>query len=375
MTEPSEATGTTDREADDGDRAGRADDADAALVAAAVPAEPLRRWLADHVPHAGDGPLRVTKLAGGRSNLTFRLQDGRHDWVLRRPPLGPLLATAHDVGREARVQAALAATDVPVPRIVAACDDPDVIGAPFYVMGHLDGVVYADADCVGHLTAAHARAASDELVDVLARLHAVDPAAVGLADFGRPAGFLERQVRRWRTQWERSTDREVPVVEEVATRLARALPPEQPPAIVHGDYSFNNTIWFRDRPGRMQAVLDWEMSTLGDPLTDLGMLLTYWGPVGEVMWRDRPPQPHRAGPGFPDADTLVERYGATSGRSLDHLAFYRVLATYKLAVIAEGAAARLAASGPDGAARAARTRGTTDHLAAMALDQARAAGL
>lgn len=337
----------------------------------AVETEPLESWLAEHVPGAA-GPVRVEQLSGGASNLTFRVRDGANDWVLRRPPLGPVLATAHDVGREARVQAALAGTGVPVPRVVASCDDPAVIGAPFYLMERLDGVVYADAEAVAHLTDADARAASDELVDVLALLHAVDPAAVGLADFGRPAGFLDRQVRRWRTQWERSTDRSVPAVDDVAARLARAVPPELPPAIVHGDYSFNNTIWFRDRPGRMQAVLDWEMSTLGDPLTDVGMLLTYWGPVGEMMWRGRAPQPHRANAGFPDADTLAERYAAASGRALDHLAFYRVLATYKLAVITEGAAARLATTAPD---RVARARETADRLADAALDLARTAGL
>jgi aminoglycoside phosphotransferase (APT) family kinase protein len=335
------------------------------------PVEELESWLGAHVPGAA-GRVRVEQLSGGASNLTFRVRDEANDWVLRRPPLGPVLATAHDVGREARVQAALAGTGVPVPRIVARCDDADVIGAPFYLMEWLDGVVYANADAVGHLTEADARGASDDLVDVLARLHSVDPAAVGLADFGRPGGFLERQVRRWRTQWERSSQRTVPAIDEVATRLERAMPPEQPPAIVHGDYSFNNTMWFRDRPAQMQAALDWEMSTLGDPLTDLGMLLTYWGPVGKLMWRGRSPQPHRVNPGFPDGDTLAERYAAASGRPLDHLPFYLVLATYKLAVITEGAAARLAATDPD---RVPRARETTDRLADAALDLARAAGL
>jgi aminoglycoside phosphotransferase (APT) family kinase protein len=270
------------------------------------------------------------------------------------------------------VQAALAGTDVPVPRVVAHCDDPDVIGAPFYLMGRLDGVVYADADAVSHLTPADARAATDELVDVLARLHAVDPAAVGLADLGRPSGFLERQLRRWKTQWERSTRRDSPTIDEVAARLARALPTEQPPAIVHGDYSFNNTMWQQDRPARMQAVLDWEMSTLGDPLTDLGMLVTYWGPAGELLWRRRAPQPHRANPGFPGGDALVERYAAASGRPLDHLGFYRVLAAYKLAVITEGAAARFAATDPE---RAAGTERVTDQVATAALDLAADVGL
>jgi aminoglycoside phosphotransferase (APT) family kinase protein len=339
----------------------------------AVPTEPLAAWLSAHVPGAeatGAGaPVRVEHLSGGSSNLTFRVRCGAGDWVLRRPPLGPVLATAHDMSREARAQAALAGTDVPVPRIVATCDDPAVIGAPFYLMEHLDGVVYTDADAVAHLTEADARAAAGELVDVLARLHRVDPAAVGLADHGRPDGFLERQLRRWRTQWGRSTRRESPTVDEVGRRLSRALEglAAQPPAIVHGDYSFNNTMWQRDRPARMQAVLDWEMSTVGDPLTDLGMLLTYWGPVGDLLWRRRSAPAHRGSPGFPDGDALVERYAATSGRDLDHLGFYRTLAIYKLAVISEGAAARLSAGEPD---RAAGLVTTVDELAAAALDLA-----
>ena len=336
----------------------------------AVPTEPLAAWVSAHVPGAGAAtPLRVEHLSGGSSNLTFRVRCGPGDWVLRRPPLGPVLATAHDMGREARAQAALAGTDMPVARIVATCDDPAVIGAPFYLMEHLDGVVYTDADAVAPLTEPEARAAADELVDVLARLHRVDPVAVGLADHGRPDGFLERQLRRWRTQWERSTRRVSPAIDEVGRRLARALDglPVQAAAIVHGDYSFNNTMWRRDRPARMQAVLDWEMSTVGDPLTDLGMLLTYWGPIGDLLWRRRAAPAHRGNPGFPGGGALVERYGATSGRPLDGLGFYEALATYKLAVISEGAAARLSTAEPD---RAAGLVAVVDELADAALELA-----
>ena len=335
----------------------------------AVPVERLEAWIAAHVP-GGCGRLKVEQLSGGSSNLTFRVGDGVNDWVLRRPPLGAALDTAHDVGREHRVQAALAASEVPVARMVAACPDPAPIGAPFYLMEHLDGAVYADADAVVHLDEDDAAAAADELVDVLARLHAVDPAAVGLDGLGRPDGFLPRQLRRWRTQWERAATRPLPAIDEVARRLEASLPPERPPALVHGDYSFNNTMWDRDRPGRMLAVLDWEMATRGDPLTDLGMLVAYWGPVGELLWRSRLPQPHRANAGFPPASALVERYARASGRDLDDLDFYVGLATYKLAVITEGAAARLRSTSPE---RAAGASAVTEALVEHALGTVRPA--
>ncbi len=332
----------------------------------AVPIGPLTEWL--HANVAGShGAVHVEQLSGGSSNLTFRVRDDVHDLVLRRPPLGRVLATANDVLREHRVQHALAATDVPVAAMLGACADVSVIGAPFYVMSMLDGVVYTDAEAVAHLTEADARAASYELVDVLVRLHAVDPSAVGLADLGRPDGFLERQVRRWRTQWETSKQHDCPEIEEVADRLSRAVPAGAHTGIVHGDYSFNNTIWERHRPAVMQAVLDWEMATLGDPLTDLGMLVTYWGPVGERLWRARAPQPHRANAGFPSADALVEWYARASSRPLDDIDFYRVLATFKLAVISEGALARIVERAPE---RAASTRAVVEELAAAALDQA-----
>ena len=328
----------------------------------AIPPERLGPWLAEHVPGAR-ADVRVEQLAGGASNLTFRVRDGVHDWVLRRPPLSHVLATAHDMGREHRVQAALAVTEVPVAAQVVECTDDAVIGAPFYVMERLDGVVYDDVDALPpDLTEEQGLAASYELVDVLARLHAVDPDAVGLGDFGRPAGYLTRQVARWQTQWEKSKTVEDPVVEEVGARLARSVPAESRHAIVHGDYSFNNTMFRRDDPTRMQAILDWEMSTLGDPLTDVGMVAVYWGEVGEIMWRSRPPQAHRANAGFPAVDVLLERYASTSGTDLGEIDFYRALATYKLAVISQGAVRRAGDADPDRVARTTETiRTLADH--------------
>ena len=333
-------------------------------VTEAVPPEKLGPWLAEHVPGAR-ADLQVEQLSGGASNLTFRVRDGAHDWVLRRPPMSHVLATAHDMGREYRVQAALEATDVPVAGQVIECTDDSVIGAPFYVMQRLDGVVYDDVDATAGLTEEQGLAASYELVDVLARLHAVDPDAVGLGNFGRPTGYLTRQVARWQTQWEKSKTVEMPVVDEVAQRLERHLPTESRHAIVHGDYSFNNTMFRRDDPTRMQAILDWEMSTLGDPLTDIGMVAVYWGDVGEIMWRNRPPQAHRANAGFPAVEVILERYAQTSGTDLGEIDFYRALATYKLAVISQGAVKRIGDGDPD---RIARTSETITFLADRALE-------
>jgi aminoglycoside phosphotransferase (APT) family kinase protein len=296
--------------------------------------------------------------------------------VLRRPPLSHVLATAHDVGREYRVQSALGAAvtcGVPVPRMVAWCDDDSVIGAPFYVMEWLDGIVYTDADAVAHLSERDAGAATDRLVDVLAALHEVDVDAVGLGDLGRRNGFLARQVARWRTQWSRSRADGLDVVDAVGERLAAwtaSTSSDESVSLVHGDFSFNNTLWRRDAPADLVALLDWEMATLGDPLTDLGMLTAYWGRAGELMWRNRAPQAHRANPGFPPVDVLVERYVTASGRDVDDLAHYEALAVYKLAVIVAGAATRLAGQGA--AERAASARSLTEELATLALDLSRA---
>ena len=337
---------------------------DAAQVAGAVPVEALSAWVAANVPEAS-GAIEVSHLSGGSSNLTFRVRDDANDWVLRRPPLGRLLATANDMGREYRVQAGLGGTDVPVASTVAMCDDTDVIGVPFYLMGFVDGIVYADADQTAHLDEAQAAAAADELIDVLARLHAVDYEAAGLSELGRPQGFLQRQITRWRTQWEKAKDRDIPAIDEVAGRLDASIPDRTDSSVVHGDYSFNNTMWSRENPARMVAVLDWEMSTLGDPLTDLGMVSVYWEEAGELMWRNRAPQPHRSNPGFPSADHLLARYEASSGRAIHDIDVYRVLAAFKLAIIVEGNLARIKATRPD--EDTTKTAETVEALADLAL--------
>ena len=289
-------------------------------VAEAVPVEALQAWVDANVEGAS-GPLVVSHLSGGSSNLTFRVRDDANDWVLRRPPLGRLLATANDMGREYRVQEGLGRSDVPVPTTVAMCDDPDVLGVPFYLMTFVEGTVYSDADAVTGLDEAQALAATDELIDVLARLHAVDYEAVGLGGLGKPEGFLQRQITRWR-QWEKSKDHEIPPSTSSPGASSARCPHTD--SVVHGDYSFNNTMWSNDDPTRMVAILDWEMSTLGDPLTDLGMVAVYWGEAGEMMWRSRQPQPHRVNPASPASTTCSP---ATSdqrplGRDID---VYRVL--------------------------------------------------
>jgi aminoglycoside phosphotransferase (APT) family kinase protein len=303
-----------------------------------VDLERLQPYFAANVEDAGDAPLTATLIAGGRSNLTYALSDGEHTWVLRRPPLGHVLPTAHDMSREYRVMTALASTDVPVPRTLALCEDTTVNDAPFYVMELVDGVIYRDGAALGALDTDAARRVSDVLVDVLVAIHAVDFESVGLGDFGRPDGFLERQVRRWGEQWERSKTRDLPEVDELAGRLRAALPESGPPTIVHGDYRLDNTMMAADDPGRIVAVLDWEMSTLGDPLADLGLFLLYWGradaqviATGDAIGSQ---------PGFLSRDEIVERYARTSGRPVDQLDWYQVFAAYKLAIIVEGINAR-----------------------------------
>jgi aminoglycoside phosphotransferase (APT) family kinase protein len=298
----------------------------------------LAPWFAEHVDDASGAPLTAEFIAGGRSNLTYAISDGTRSWVLRRPPLGHVVATAHDMGREYRVIGALAATDVPVPRVHAFCDDLEVNGAPFYVMERVDGqILRTPADMAG-LTPDDARRCSHELIDVLARLHGVDYEAVGLADFGRPDGFLARNVARWGKQWAANKTRELPEIDELARRLARALPESGPPAIVHGDYRLDNTMLAPGDPGRIVAVLDWEMSTLGDPLTDLGLFLVYWG--GDAAPEIGASAGIASVEGFIGKREIVARYAEQSGRSVEHLDFYVVFATYKLAVILEGINAR-----------------------------------
>jgi aminoglycoside phosphotransferase (APT) family kinase protein len=298
----------------------------------------LQGYFAEYVDGAENRPLTAELIAGGRSNLTYCISDGETDWVLRRPPLGHVLPTAHDMGREYRVLTALFETDVPVPRTLAFCDDLEVNGAPFYVMERVDGRILRDGAELAALNTDEAATISRELVEVLARIHAVDYQAVGLEDFGRPDGFMERQLRRWREQWERSKAEDLPGIDDLGRRLYAALPDSGPPAIVHGDYRLDNTMLAPDDPTTIVAVLDWEMSTLGDPLADVGLFLLYWGQAEAQVVATGAAIAEQ--PGFLSRDDIVEHYAKVSGREVEHLDFYEVFAFYKLAIIVEGIHAR-----------------------------------
>ncbi len=303
---------------------------------------PVAHFFAAEVP-GGDVPLDFELIAGGRSNLTYRVRGGGNDWVMRRPPLGHVLPTAHDMAREFRVLSALRETPVPVPRTIALCSDLEVNEAPFYVMEYCPGVILHEDLPAGFAESESERAAiASSLVDALVELHGVDFEAVGLADFGRPVGFLARQVKRWSQQWERSKTRELPAIDALIDHLHRKLPESPPPTIVHGDYRLGNMALDPEQPGRIAAIFDWEMATLGDPLADLGYTLMYWVDEGD---RVNPVlsgagTPITVRPGFPDRADLVSAYAQRSGRDVSNIAFYEAFAFYKLAVIAEGIYAR-----------------------------------
>ncbi|MGW3509645.1 phosphotransferase family protein [Streptomyces sp. NPDC000994] len=291
----------------------------------------LRGLLDRERPGLVRGPLTGRLIEGGRSNLTYAVSDGASQWVVRRPPLGHVLATAHDMGREHRVISALHPTEVPVPRTVLLCEDEDVLGAPFYVMEFVEGTPYRTADQLAPLGEERTRNALLSLVDTLVELHAVDPAEVGLEGFGRPEGFLDRQLRRWGKQLAASRNRELAGVDELHAALGRALPVSPAPAVVHGDYRLDNVLLGPD--DRITAVLDWEMSTLGDPLTDLGLLVMYSTPLGMP---DSPVSTTAEAPGHPSAAELVERYAERSRRDVSAVSWYTAFAWFKLAVILEG---------------------------------------
>ncbi|WP_445525052.1 phosphotransferase family protein [Streptomyces cyslabdanicus] len=291
----------------------------------------LRGLLDRERPGLVRGPLTGRLIEGGRSNLTYAVSDGASRWVVRRPPLGHVLATAHDMGREHRVISALHPTEVPVPRPVLLCEDEDVLGAPFYLMEFVEGTPYRTARQLAPLGEERTRGAVLSLVDTLVELHTVDPAEVGLADFGRPEGFLDRQLRRWGKQLAASRNRELAGVDELHAALGRALPASLAPTVVHGDYRLDNVLLGPD--DRITAVLDWEMSTLGDPLTDLGLLVMYSTPLGMP---DSPVSTTAEAPGHPSAAELVERYAERSGRDVRAVSWYTAFAWFKLAVILEG---------------------------------------
>ena len=296
----------------------------------------VEAWLNANIEGA-HGPYTYSLIAGGRSNLTFHVSDSRGlQMVLRRPPLGHVLATAHDMAREHRIISAVGKTNVPVPKTLGVCIDDSVNGAPFYVMSYVAGVVL-DSPEKGELLPEHLRTTTSEhLIDVLADLHSVDIDEVGLGNLAKREGYVERQVKRWSTQWVNSKTRELPAIEEVARLLAANIPVQKDVCIAHGDFRFGNCL-VDTSIGRISGVLDWELCTLGDPLADLGYIGVYWTNPGLPNKRANDPSGLS---GFPTYEHLVERYAQRTGRDVSNIGYYRAFSSFRLAVISEGVYAR-----------------------------------
>jgi aminoglycoside phosphotransferase (APT) family kinase protein len=331
-----------------------------------VDVDKVTSWFVANVA-AVQPPLAFELIAGGRSNLTFRVTDAAGGiWVLRRPPLGQVLATAHDMGREHRIISALGPTDVPVAPAIGYCDDLEVNGAPFYVMGYVDGLVLRDLASADVLSVDDHRRTGESLIATLARIHAVDPDAVGLGDLGRKDGYIERQLKRWYRQFNQSKMRELPMIDEVHARLEASIPEQGAPAIVHGDYRLDNCMVSAD-DGEVIAVLDWELCTLGDPLADVGLLMVYWTDAGDP--RTALPGSPTTAEGFPNRAQLLERYEQLTGRDLSGVDYYVAFGYWKLACILEGVYARYAggAMGSGGTTGSELFATQVESLATMAL--------
>jgi aminoglycoside phosphotransferase (APT) family kinase protein len=295
-------------------------------------------WFEANVPDV-ELPLSFERISGGRSNMTFAVRDAAgHAWALRRPPLGKRLGSAHDMGREFYAISALQETPVPVAPVVGLCEDEEVNGAPFYVMGFVEGPVLRSAEDAKAFDEGERRTIGERVVDTLVEIHAVDPDKVGLGELGRKEAYVERQLRRWQGQWEKSQTRELPTVDSVHERLAARVPEQGPATIVHGDYRLDNMIL--SPSGQVAAVVDWELCTLGDPLADVGLLLVYWSEEGD----DFMPlfAPATIASGFPGRDQVRRRYAERSGRDLTEIDFFIALGYWKLAIILEGVYARYA---------------------------------
>ncbi len=301
---------------------------------------PVSEWLTTNI----DGltpPFEFNLITGGRSNLTYKVTDAAgRDIVLRRPPTGKILATAHDMTREHRIVSAVGQSDVPVPRTLGLCVDPEVNELPFYIMNYVEGYVLISGDDAKARLDMDARAAaSDHIVEVLAGLHNLDPASVGLADLSKHEDYLSRQLRRWYGMWEKTKTRELPAMDEVHKALLARIPEQIGYGIVHGDYRLGNILVSGE--GRVQAVLDWELCTLGDPLADLGYVLNNWAEPGESSddTAGAALSPTAIG-GFSTRNQLIARYSELSGRAVDSVNYYRAFQYWRLAAIVEGVLAR-----------------------------------
>jgi aminoglycoside phosphotransferase (APT) family kinase protein len=306
-----------------------------ATLVEGIHAARVTAWIGERTPI--NPPLEFKLIAGGRSNMTYLVKDaaGRR-FVLRRPPMGPLLPSAHDMAREHRLMHALADTAVPVPRLVGLCQDPAVNERDFYVMHFLDGIVVRDID-IGHtLSEDIRRKMSIALIDTLCELHRVDIDAVGLGNLAKREGYIERQLKRWSDQWERSKTRELPIFERVRDTLMNRLPPASPATIAHGDYRLSNCMMSPSGP--VAGVLDWELCTLGEPMADLGGLLGYWFDPNDPDQRGDPQTTSL--PGFPSQDEMAALYADRMKVSLERIVYYRAFCQWRLASIGEGVYAR-----------------------------------
>jgi aminoglycoside phosphotransferase (APT) family kinase protein len=303
--------------------------------------ERVEAWFEANIDGAKP-PLTFERISGGRSNLTYGVadSDGKR-WALRRPPMGRRLGSAHDMGREHKVIAALQDTDVPVPPLAGFCEDEAVNDAPFFVMDFVEGPILRTGKDAAAFDEPQRRAIGERVVDTLVALHELDPDKVELGDLGRKEDYVKRQLKRWQGQWEKSRTRDVPLVDEVHDRLADRVPEQGPATIVHGDYRLDNMILAAS--GEIAAVVDWELCTLGDPLADVGMLIVYWGAPGDQLVPLI--EPPTAIPGFPTRDEIRELYAERSGRDLSQIDFFIALGWWKLAVILEGVYSRYAAGG------------------------------
>jgi aminoglycoside phosphotransferase (APT) family kinase protein len=306
-----------------------------------IDARRVSAWIEENVEGFA-GPFTFRLIVGGRSNLTFEVRDAAgRKMVLRRPPLGELLPSAHDMSREHRIMSALAPTNVPVPKMLGVCRDPEVNGGPFYVMRFAEGAILRDeAEVEASFAPDQRTAVADSLIDSLCDLHLVDPDTVGLGDLSKREDYIGRQLRRWNRQYEASNPRDIPAVAEAHRLLAERVPEQQRLAIVHGDYRIDNTVFAADNS--VEAVLDWELCTLGDPLADLGLLLVYWVEPGEDSSFMLSGTPTLAA-GFPDRQHLLARYGERSGADLSQIDYYVAFGSWKLACIAEGILTRYSA--------------------------------
>lgn len=304
----------------------------------------LEHFFAEHVADFR-GSLSVEPITGGRSNLTYRLTDGHNTWVLRRPPDGGITPSAHDVDREYRVIASLADTGVPVPHAVAL-GDSTVIGAPFAVFEHVSGTVVRTLEQLHALPTAEIIACAHGLIDVLARIHAVDTDTLDPERRAHAHGYVTRQVSRWQDQWRRVSTRALPDIETLHSKLAERSPAATTPSLVHGDYRIDNAILDTGNHARIRAIVDWEMATLGDPRADLGLHLAYRDPAFAPVLGG---SAAATSPRLPSAAELAQRYSDVSGRDLSEIAYFVALGYFKAAVIAEGIHARSSRGSPSGA--------------------------